>query len=180
MNAERIQAWIDELHGTSGQQWMLRLVVVLAPLGALAAVTAEVGRWWPFGGVLMGALAIAAAFRPDSHTALLIIAVVVCHVLATVEQVDSPWVVVVACCLLLHHSAVALTASFPVGGVVPTATLLRWAQRTGVAGGLTIGMWGLVIVMERRDAAGNGLLTALAVAIVAASAVVIRSRSLNG
>lgn len=179
MNPDRLQAWIDELHATSGQQWALRVVVVLAPLGALGAVTAEVGRWWPFGAVLVTALAIASALRPDSHTSLLVVAVVAWHVLATVDGVDTPWIVVVACCLLLHHSVVALTASYPVGGVVPTATLVSWAQRTGLTAGSTIGMWVLVVVMERRDAAGNGLLTALAVAIVAASSVFIRSRSLD-
>ena len=180
MNAERLQAWLDELLNTSAQQWTLRAVVVLAPLGALAAVTAELGRWWPFGAVLVAALAIAAAFRPDSHTALLVIAIVGWHVLATVDRVDSPWIPVVTCCVLVHHSVVALTATFPVGGVVPTPTLASWAVRTGIVGLASVAMWALVVVMERRDAAGNGLLTTLAVVIVGASALLIRSRSLDG
>lgn len=180
MNPDRLQAWIDELQGTSRQQWALRVIVVLTPLGALAAVVAEAGRWWPFGGVVVTAMALASAFRPDSHTALVTVAIVVWHVLVTVERVDTPCIAVVGCCLLLHHSVVALTATFPVGGVVPAATLLGWAQRTGLVGGLTVGMWALVTLMERRDAAGNGLLTGLAVVIVAAIALVVRSRSLDG
>lgn len=179
MNANRLQRWIDELHDTSGQQWLLRLVAVVAPLGAMAAVAAEAGRWWPFGMALVAALAVASAFRPDSHTAAAVIGIVAWHWLAVVDRVDTVWLAVATCCLLAYHSLIALTATFPAGGVVPTPTLLHWLRRTALGGCVTVAMWAAVTLLDRREAAGNGLLTALALAVVVGGAVAIRSRSLD-
>jgi hypothetical protein len=179
MNPSALQGWIDELHATSPQQWFLRLLIVAAPLGAVLAVTAEVGTWWPFGLVVLTALAGASAIRPDAHTALFVIAVVAAHWLLTVERLDTPWLPVASCCLLVFHAATALGASFPAGGDVPTATIVQWLRRTFLGGCVTVGMWVLVVLFDRREAPGNGLLTGLALAIVAAAAVTIRSRSLD-
>jgi hypothetical protein len=179
MNPSALQGWIDELHGTSRQQWWLRLVTVLAPLDALFAVTAEVGTWWPFGLVVVTVLACASAVRPDSHTALLAIAVVAAHWLVTVDRVDTPWLPAASVCLLVYHSVNALAATIPTGGEVPMATLAQWLRRTMFGAGATVGMWILVVLLDRREAPGNGLLTALALAIVGGSMVMIRSRSVD-
>ncbi len=179
MNDTRLQGWIDELHGAGAQQWFLRGFVVLAPLGAMSSAALEVGRWWPFGLLVVSALAIASAFRPDSQTALAVIAIIVWHWLAVVEPVDTLWLPVAACCLLAYHSLVALTATFPVGGVVPTATLSQWLRRTAVGCAATLAMWVLVVLMDRRGAAGNALLTALALVVVAVAALLVRARSLD-
>jgi hypothetical protein len=179
MNDTRLQGWIDELHDTSGQQWGLRLIALVAPLGAMASVAAEIGRWWWFGLAVVVALALASAFRPDSYTAVILIAVVAWHWLATVDRIGTIWLPVATCCLLVYHSVIALTASFPIGGVVPTSTLLNWLRRTGLGTCVTVAMWGLVVLMDRREAAGNGLLTALALAIAAGGAVLVRARSLD-
>ena len=89
MNETRLQGWIDELHETSGQQWGLRLVALMASLGAMASVAAELGRWWPFGLLVVTVLAVASAVRPDAHTAAALICVVAWHWLATVDRIDS-------------------------------------------------------------------------------------------
>ncbi len=179
MSDTRLQRWIDELHDISRQQWLLRLIAVIAPIGAMASVALEVGRWWPFGLVVVAALSVASAFRPDSHTATAVIGIIAWHWLATVEQVDTVWLPIAACCLLAYHSVIALTATFPVGGVVPTTTLVQWLRRTAIGCGATVAMWALVVIVDRREAAGNGFLTAIALAIVAAGAVAVRSRSLG-
>ena len=127
----------------------------------------------------MPRVSIASAFRPDSHTAVAVITILAWHWLAVVERIDTAWMPVAACSLLAYHSVIALTATFPVGGVVPTATLLQWLRRTALGCGGTVAMWALVVLLDRRDAAGNGLLTALALAIVAGSAVALRSASLD-
>jgi hypothetical protein len=179
MNDTRMQGWIDELHDTSGQQWLLRTIGVVVALGAMASAGAEVGRSSPFGLFVVAALAIASAFRPDSHTATAVIAIIAWHWLVVVERIDTVWLPIAACCLLTYHSVIALTATFPVGGVVPTATLLQWLRRTAIASGATVAMWMLVVLLDRREAPGNGLLTALALVIVASGAVAVRSRSLD-
>jgi hypothetical protein len=179
MNPSTLQGWIDELHGTSRQQWLLRLTTVLAPLGALLSVTAEVGTLWPFGLVVVTVLACASAVRPDSHTALPAIAVVATHWLVMVDRIDTPWLPVASVCLLAYHALNALAATFPTGGEVPMATLAQWLRRTMFGASATVGMWIIVVLLDRRETAGNGLLTALALAVVASAAIMIRSRSVN-
>ncbi len=179
MNPPMLQRWIDEFHATSLQQWALRLVAVVASLGALLAAAGANGRLWPAGLFIVTALAAASAVRPDAHTALIVVVVVAWHWLATVDEVDGPWLPLAAVCLLVHHAVIALSASIPVGGVLPAATIVRWAGRTALIASATVGMWAVVAVLDGRDAPGNGLLTALALAIVSGAAVMIRSRSLD-
>jgi len=179
MNETRLQEWIDELHETSSQQWGLRLVALMTSLGAMASVAAELGRSWPFGLLVVVVLAVASAIRPDNHTAAALICVIAWHWLATVDRIDTVWLPATTCCLLVYHSVIALTASFPVGGVVPVSTLLIWLRRTGLGACMTLFMWGLVVLLERREAAGSGVLTALALALAAAGAVLVRARSVD-
>ncbi len=127
----------------------------------------------------MTVLAVASAVRPDTHTALSRRRGGPWHWLATVDGVGGPWLPLAAVCLLVHHAVIALSASIPIGGVLPTATVLRWMGRTALVASATVGMWALVAVLDGRDAPGNGLLTALALAIVAGAALTIRSRSLT-
>jgi hypothetical protein len=179
MNPPMLQQWIDEFHATSLQLWAFRLVAVVAPLAALLAAAGANGRLWPAGLFIVTVLAGASAVRPDTHTGLIVVVVLVWHWLATVDGVGGPWLPLAAVCLLVFHAVIALSASVPIGGVLPMATVVQWIVRTALAASATVGMWALVAVLDGRDAPGNGLLTALALAIVAGAAVTIRSRSLD-
>ena len=179
MTPPALQRWIDEFHATSLQQWVVRLVAIVAALGAVLAAAGANNRLWPAGLFIVTVLALAAAVRPDTHTALFVVAVVTWHWLATVDEVGGPWLPIAAVCLLVHHAVIALSASIPVGGVLPMTTIGQWAGRTTLAGGATIGVWALVAVLDGRDAPGNALLTGLALAIAAGAALMIRSRSLD-
>ncbi|BAN00950.1 hypothetical protein [Ilumatobacter coccineus] len=178
MNAARLQQWIDEIHATSRQQWLLRLLALAASLGAVLAATGANGRWWPLGLALVAGLAIASAVRPDTHTADVTIAIVVWHWLAVVDDVTTPWLPVASTCLLVYHSVIAVSASVPIGGVLPTATLAAWLRRVGAVSSATVVVWVLVLAFDRRAADGNGLLTALALAIAAAGVAIVRARSI--
>lgn len=178
MNPPALQRWIDEFHATSAQQWLFHLVAVVAALGALVAAAGANGRLWPAGLVMVSLLALAAAVRPDTHMALVVIVVIVWHWLATVEGVGGPWLPITVLYLLVHHSVIALSASVPTGGALPAATIGQWARKTALVGCASVGTWALVALLDGRHTAGNGLLTGLALAIVAAAAVLIRSRSL--
>ena len=155
MNPSVLQQWIDEFHATSLQQWAFRLVAVVAPLAALLAAAGANGRLWPAGLFIVTVLAVASAVRPDTHTALSVVVVVLWHWLATVDGVGGPWLPLAAVCLLVHHAVIALSASIPIGGVLPTATVLRWMGRTALVASATVGMWALVAVLDGRDAAGQ-------------------------
>lgn len=179
MNPMSLQLWVDEFLATSRQQWLLRLVVVSAPLASVLAAVAATGRWWPFGLFMVTILATASAIRPDTNTALGVVVLIVWYWSARVDAVDTPWLPVAGICLLVFHSVVALSATIPTGGEVPNATLGNWLRRTALGGGATLGMWALVVVFDRGDAAGNGGLTAVALAVVAAAAMLVRSRSVD-
>jgi hypothetical protein len=82
-------------------------------------------------------------------------------------------------CLLVYHAVNALAATFPTGGKVPMATLAQWLRRTMFGASVTVGIWVLVVLFDRSNGAGNGLLTGLALAIVAGGALVISARSVD-
>ena len=174
-----LQRWLDEMLATGAQQWLLRLLAVGAALGALLAVGAASGRWWPFWAVVVAGLAVASAVRPDAHTALLVPVIVVWSWLATVDDLDTPWLPFAALSLLVFHAVIALLAGLPIGGRLPAPILLRTLGRVGLVAAATVAMWVLVVVLDRRDAAGNGALTGLGLVIVAGAAALIRWHSLE-
>jgi hypothetical protein len=179
MNPMSLQQWVDDFLATSRQQWLLRLVVVISPVAAVLAAAAATGRWWPFGLLMVAILATASAIRPDTHTALGVVLLTVWYWSARVDAVDTPWLPVAGICLLVFHSVVALSATIPTGGEVPRATLGNWLRRTALGGCATLGMWVLVVVFDRGDAAGNGGLTALALMVIVGAAVLVWSRSID-
>ena len=179
MNPTSLQRWIDEFHDSSRQQWLLRAIAVAASIGAVVAAAGANERWWPAGLIVVGVLATASAIRPDTHTAVVVVVVIVWHWLATVDGVGGPWLLVASLCLLLYHAVIALSASLPTGGDVSSATIGQWLRRTALGGATATIVWLCVVLFDRRDAAGNGALTALALAILAAGAVLVRSRSLD-
>ncbi|MFK8024739.1 MAG: hypothetical protein AB8G26_12335 [Ilumatobacter sp.] len=179
MNESRLQQIIDEFHATSAQQWLFRLVAVVATLGALLAAAVANERLWPAGLIVLPVLALASAVRPDAPTALLVVAIVVVHWLVTVDDVGTPWLPIAAIFLVAYHAIIALSASVPIGGTVPRAIIGRWWRNVALAGTTTLCMWGFVAVLDGRGAPGNGVLTALALAIVATVAALVRSRALD-
>ena len=179
MNPSRLQRWVDELLATSAQQWLMRMVAVVAAVGAVAAAAMANERWWPFGVFLAVSLSIASAIRPDTHLPLIVIVAIAAHWLATVDDLATPWLPIAGVCLLAFHAATALAATVPVGGQLPSTVVGRWLGRTTLGAGVTVGVWGLAVVFERRDQAGNGPLTGLAFAIVAVAAMTIWSRSVD-
>jgi len=179
VNPQTPQEWIDDVLETSPQQWLLRLIAVVTPVMAVLAASAANGRAWPVGMSLVAGLALTSSLRPDADWALAVIVIVGWHWLAAVDEVDTIWLPLASVLLLVFHTVVALLATVPSGGVVPTITLARWAGRVAVGAGATVGLWLMVVALDQRDARGNALLTALALAVVAGAAVLIRARSLG-
>lgn len=179
MNAATLQRWIDEVLETSRQQWLLRAVAFVSPIGAVLAATGATGRSWATGLVLVSLLAGAAAIRPDTHISLVGIALIMWHWLATVDRIDTWWLPLAVICLVVHHTVAALTATIPTGGEVPGRVLRCWSGRLLACSALTVVVWVATVGMDRRNAPGNGLLTALALGVVASTALLIRSRSVE-
>lgn len=179
MNPSLLQQWIDEVLESSLQQWLLRTVALLMPFAALLAAAGANERWWPAGFFIVGILGAAAAMRPDTHAALVVVIAIVWHWLATVDGTGGWWLLGAALCLLVYHGVIAISASLPTGGDLPLSTIGGWLVRTATVGVIATIVWGFVVVLDRRDAPGNGLLTGLALAVIAIAAVLIRNRSVG-
>lgn len=178
MNPSMLQRWIDEVQNTSGQQWLLRSVAVASAIGATLAATGPSGNWWPLGLVLVASLAIASAVRPDTHIATSVVVVIVWRLLVAIDGIGTLWLPVAGTFLLVYHSVIAISASVPIGGDLPLSTLSQWLRQAALGSAATFSMWVLVVLFDQRDAAGNGLLTGIALAIAVAGAIALRSRSL--
>jgi len=179
MNATTLQRRLDDVLATSAQHWLLRAMTIIAPVAALLAAGVAGGRWLPFWTIVVVGLAAASAMRPDAHTALLVTIIVGSLWPVTVDDLDTPWLAGAAVCLFAFHALTALLASLPTGGSFPATILVREGGRVGVVAVATVAMWGLVVALDRRDAAGNALLTGLGLLVVAAAAALLRSRSLD-
>ncbi|MEM9035534.1 MAG: hypothetical protein AAGD18_13155 [Actinomycetota bacterium] len=179
MTPRTLQDWIDLLLDASRTQWLLRAGTVLAPIVSVLAAAAASPGWWPPGTALVAVLAIAAALRPDTHFALSVAIVCAWHWAAIDADVASGWLPLAAVALLVFHATVALAASLPSGTAVPNELVMRWAARTGVAAGITVGVWLAVALLDRRELPGNGLLTGLALAVIGITALAVRARSLR-
>ncbi len=177
--AATLQRAVDEFMEVSRQRWLLGIGAVATATTAFAAASVASGGWWLPGLVAVIALAVVSAVRPDDHTGLVVVGVVIWQWLARIDDVGTPWLPVAACCLLVFHALTALTAVVPTSGTIPGATIRRWTERTAVVAVATVAMWIVVVVLDRRDLPGNGALTGLAVLIVAAAATAIRARSVG-
>ena len=175
MNTTELQALIDRLALVSAQRWVLgALAVVAAVAGSSAASIAGSGAPGIVLVVVLG-LATVAAVRPDSHTALLVAAVVVWQWIAGTDDATDPLAVAVASSLFAFHNLIALMAVTPSSAVVGRLLVRRWLRRSGYVLVATGAMWMIVVAMVDRQAPGSVFLTTMSFATLAAFALAIRS-----
>lgn len=175
MNTTELQALIDRLALVSAQRWVLGASAVVAAVAASSAASIAASGALGVVLVVVVGLAMAAAARPDSHTALLVEAVVVWQWIAGTDDVTDPLVVVVASSLFAFHAVVALMAVTPSSAVVGRVLVWRWMRRSGYVLVATGAMWLVVVAMVDRQAPGNVFLTFLAFTSLAGFALAIRS-----
>jgi hypothetical protein len=88
-------------------QLALRLLVLIAPLGALGAGFGAAGEWSVWLVVVVLAGSVDCALRPESHVGLGLIVMLGVYWLAAVEDVRTPWTLVAAVAIALFHAAMA-------------------------------------------------------------------------
>ncbi|MGH1502163.1 MAG: hypothetical protein ACRBI6_01275 [Acidimicrobiales bacterium] len=162
--------------GASRQQWLLRGVATVAATVAMA-VAAGVGGWPAAAVVAPTLLAALASIRPDSHLPLVVDAAIVGSLALAIDDPATPWLPVAAVCLVIRHAATTLAASLPVGGALAPSIVSRWVRQAAAIAAGTVGLWVVVVVLDRRDLPGSAVLTALALTVAAALALAVRERS---
>ena len=180
MNSAQLQQWFDRLALVSAQRWVFAAIAVSSVVAA-SMTTAVVGRGQtPIVLALIIGLAIAAATRPDSHTALLAEAIVVWQWFAGVDDTTTPGALAVATCLFVFHAVIALMAVTPSSAVVDRLLVRRWVRRGVGVGAATLAMWLIVAVMAQRARPGSVTLTSIALLALGALVVATRVLSLPG
>lgn len=179
MMTARLQRWIDTASTASAQRWAFGAMAVASIVGAL--VVALVGtddRFGWFAGFTV-ALAVTAAVQAGSHTAAVVIGLVVLQWMSATDDVTTPRSLLVALCLLVFHCLLALMAVTPHSATVHADLLRRWGRRTGAVAVATGIMWLLVRALDRRDAPANPQLTLLALLAAGVGIVLLLRRSID-
>lgn len=174
----RLLRAVRDLGQLGGPLVVARLLVALSPVlfaGCLAAAGDAPG-WTRVALVLLG---LGSAVGPRAELPAVTTLFALWAWWAGVDDTRTWWVVPAALCLLLLHTGAALCASYPNAARLPRATTVRWARRALVVGGATVTAWLVGRGFAALDAAGDALLTVLAMALVAAAVVGARFVSLG-
>ena len=178
MNTFRLQARLDQLLATSRHRWLLSGIAV----GSIVFASALIARATPFTDTwivyCVAVLALVVASEPAEQLGTVVMAIVIGQWISLGESVASPWTLAFALCLHVFHSSVALMAVMPHAASLHSQIVRRWVGRSGMVLVGTGAVWLLANGFERQQAPGNVVLTAVAFAVLAAAAVVFRSRSL--
>lgn len=177
MTGRRLQNLIDDVQATPSQQWSLRAGAFVAAILASLATEIAAGTFLAVVFVAVMVVALVSFLRPDSHAGIGVFFFVGWRWLASVDDVRTPWSIAVAVALLAFHVCTALAAITPPGGIVQSSTVLRWTWRSVLVAAATIGGWLVMIVLHARSAAGNALLTIVAVTLLVAGGLVLRGRT---
>lgn len=169
MNNPALQRRADQILATAPQRVFVGAVTVAVALVtslALARSSTAADGWLV---VLVTLFAIGAVLQPDDHLGLVTIVLLGAHWIAADHSTTSPWSLAIAGSILLFHSLLAVMAVTPHTADVPPALLVRWSRRGLVVGVVAVGVWGLAVVLDRREAPGNlGLSVAAYFAVVLA------------
>lgn len=167
-----VPAQLQRLVRVSPQRWLLGAIAVVAGAGSSIVAGVSGGGLPPLVLLIVGALAVLSAVRPDTHTALVLVAVVVWQWVVVVDDPTGPAVLAVALALLMFHSTIALMAPAPVTARLDPDILRCWLRRIALVAAATATTWGLVLLMHQRRAPGSvvvtlaGFVTALVLVVV--------------
>jgi hypothetical protein len=164
-----------QLARVSPQRWSLSFAALLAATAATIATGAASGSPSVFAIVLVAGLAGLAVGRPATHTALSVFVVVIWYWLAAVDDPVTPWAMAVSVALFAFHTIVALLATTPTTATVDRTSVRRWLVRSLTVATTIVATWGLVAAFDRRSSPGTVGSTALALVVVLALVVALRS-----
>ncbi len=156
--------WSEEY---SPPQLLLAALVAAAPAAFVACMVLAGGGlswWW----LVLAPTGLALVSRLESVVVLLLWLGLGILWMGLVPGPFSWWCVPAALVLLISHTALALLSGRPKAGGLAPETGPRTARRCAVVAGATVGVAALSRATLALDVAGQALLVALALAIVAA------------
>lgn len=176
MSASPAQQYLDRVSIVAPQRWLLGGVAVLSAASAAVTTGIVAGNQNGIMLSLVVATAVVAAVRPDTHTALVAVVIVVWQWLAVSTDPVTPSVLVVTPLLYVFHVVIALMAVTPITAEVDRVVLGRWVRRSCWVAVAITAVWGLASIMQQRDAPGNAMLTFAGFATLGILMLIARSR----
>lgn len=171
---------LQRLLRVSPQRWLLSAIAVASAAGTSILIGVTGGGLPPLVLVLVTAFAAISAARPDAHVASVVIGVVIWQWLVVTDDPTGPVVLGVALGLLVFHSSIALMGPAPVTTTFGSDIVRRWSVRVGIVAAVTLGVWGLVLLFDTREADGDtGLTFAAFVAALGLMAALLRAAVLQ-
>jgi hypothetical protein len=157
---------------------LLRGLVLTSTVVAITCTRFAAYRTVPVLDVAIVCLALVCAAVPDSHTGLLVVALVGIEWWATVDDRVTPWSLAAAAALAVFHVSMAAASLAPVAARWTPAMSRRWLRRTAVLGAAICITWaGLAAIGDHR-VRGNEFVLAAALIVVACAALWARTASI--
>lgn len=166
MTVDRIRALLVDGSNTCGQRVLLMSVAVVAivvPSVGLSLGETGAPSWI---NVLVASLAVIAVVQPDSHVAIIAMAVLVLQWLAS-RDASSALSLVVALHLYAFHALVALMAVTSRTSAIALAVIRRWALRSLGVTLWTVATFLLSRLVGRLSIGGNVVLSSIAIGLLA-------------
>jgi hypothetical protein len=150
---------------------LVRGLIAVASAGCWA-VAGSVGHVNALATVVLVLVVMAAAARPDSGAPLAVIVALVGMWIAEAGQAAVEWSVVLGIGVLVVHVSAARAAAMGDGARIGGAVARRWLVQSAVVAAATAVLWALVVMLDRAAVSGRLVVSAIALAVVAAFAVV--------
>jgi len=162
-----------------GVGFVLRMLVLVCPIAALACTRVAGGNTPTVIEFLVVALTAWCVVVPDSHVGMLVVLLIGVGWLAAVDDPTSPWSLAVALVLLVFHLSLAAAGIAAPGAVWSRAMRHRWGRRTGVLGLASVVVWLLVAAVNRYDLAASSALVAAALVVAAVAGLWAKEATLR-
>jgi hypothetical protein len=169
-----LDAVLEFVWRVAPQGLVLRGVGVAAVADCWAVAGAVGDVVWP-ATILLALTTIAAVAQPDSSAPFAVIVMLTVTWMLEVRPLSDAthWSLALGLSVLVVHAASARAAALGDGGVIDARVARRWLLQTAMVGAATSATWGVVMLFEGASPGGGLVVSAVAIAAVAAFAVLI-------
>ncbi len=153
---------------------LLRSVILVTPLAALACTRAVTEHPLPVLDIVIVLLAVGCAVAPDGPLGVLVIMLVAIEWGASVHDRTTLWSVAVAAALALFHVCLAAATVSPPGARWTSAMCRRWTRRAAVAMGSGVATWAVLVAIDGYEMPSSAILVAASLLVLALGGVWVR------
>ena len=173
------EAWLL-LSRASGIGLLLRVVIGISPMVALACTILAADRTLPIVPFVVVALALGCVVLPDSPIGLIVVVLIGIQWWVTVENSSTPWSIAVAAALAVFHTSLAAAGVVPPSAAWTSAMIRRWMRRGATLLLAVPVLWLVTVVVQDRATQSSEILLAASILAMVTAAVWARAGTLSG